>query len=109
MDQEKLNKIVGIVAKQLELDNEISIKFISEALHAIKTFDSKHTEKGLAKLDKFGAMGVIIKMDEKYEILTSHYDPKTEEKLDEPKLLKLWEDIAVYSLMGRIIEKGEWK
>ncbi len=108
MDQEKLSKIVGIVAKQLELDNDISTEFISEALHAIKTFDSKHSEKGLAKLDKFGGLGVMVHMDDKYESLADHYNPKSETALDEPKLLKLWEDVAVYSLMGRIIEKGNW-
>jgi polyhydroxyalkanoate synthesis regulator phasin len=109
MDQEKFEKVIDLIAKQLELENEISKKFVSEALYAIKTFDGKHTEKGLAKLDKFGALGVIIKMDEKYETLAEYYDPKNEEKVDEPKLLKLWEDVAVYSLMGKIIEKGEWK
>ena len=109
MDQEKLAKIIDIVGKQLELNNEISKKFVEEALYAIKTFDSKHTEKGLAKLDKFGGLGVIVKMDEKYEELAAHYDPNGSDKLEETKLLKLWEDVAVYSLMGRIIAKGEWK
>lgn len=108
MDQEKLTKIIDVVAKQLELGNEISKKFVEEALHAIKTFDEKHTEKGLAKLDKFGALGVIVKMDEKYETLADYYDPKTDSEVDEGKLLKLWQDVAVYSLMGRIIEKGNW-
>lgn len=110
MEQDKLDKIVGIVAKQLELENDISSKFISEALHAIKTFDGKHTEKGLAKLDKFGAMGVVIKMDDKYQILVDQYDPKSDnETMTDEGLQKLWEDVAVYSLMGRIIEKGDWK
>lgn len=108
MDQEKLSKIIDVVAKQLELSNEISKKFVEEALHAIKTFDEKHSEKGLSKLDKFGALGVIVKMDEKYETLAANYDPKNDEKEEEAKLLKLWQDVAVYSLMGRIIEKGEW-
>lgn len=109
MDQEKLTKIVEVVSKQLELTNEISKKFVEEALHAIKTFDAKHTEKGLAKLDKFGGLGVIVKMDEKYEELAGLYDPENKDEKEEAKLLKLWEDVAVYSLMGRIIERGEWK
>jgi len=109
MDQEKLTKIVEVVSKQLELTNEISKKFVEEALHAIKTFDAKHTEKGLAKLDKFGGLGVIVKMDEKYEELSGFYNPENKEERDDAKLLKLWEDVAVYSLMGRIIEKGIWK
>lgn len=109
MDQDKLDKMVALVAKQLELENDISSKFIAEALHAIKTFDGKHTEKGLAKLDKFGAMGVVIKMDEKYSTLVDQYDPKSEnEDMTVEGLTKLWEDIAVYSLMGKIIEKGQW-
>jgi len=108
MDQDRLTKIVEVVSKQLELTNEISKKFVEEALHAIKTFDAKHTEKGLAKLDKFGGLGIIIKMDDKYEELTEFYNLENKER-DEAKLLKLWEDVAVYSLMGRIIERGEWK
>ena len=106
MDQEKVDKIVEVIAKQLELENGISKKFVAEALHAIKTFDAKHTEKGLAKLDKFGAMGIIIKMDDKYESLVDMYDGGD---IDEPKALKAWQDVAVYSLMGRIIQKDEWK
>lgn len=106
MDQEKVDKITEVIAKQLELENEISKKFVAEALHAVKTFDSKHTEKGLSKLDKFGAMGVIVRMDEKYESLVDMYDGG---EIDEPKALKAWQDVAVYSLMGRIIQKNEWK
>ena len=106
MEEDKLTKIVGIVAKQLELENEISSRFISEALHAIKTFDSKHTEKGLAKLDKFGAMGVIIKADEKYTELLDCIENLKDDEIE--KRLKLWEDIAVYSLMGKIVDSGEW-
>lgn len=106
MDQEKLIKITDVIAKQLELENEISKKFVIEALHAIKTFDGKHTEKGLAKLDKFGALGVIVKADEKYEELLTLVQESNEDA--ELQRLKLWEDIAVYALMGKIIDKKEW-
>jgi len=108
MDDEKVVKIADVIAKQLELKNDISKKFVEEALHAIKTFDTKHTEKGLSKLDKFGGMGIIVKMDDKYESLTAYYNPETPPQ-EKAVVLKLWEDVAVYSLMGRIIENGNWK
>ena len=107
MEQEKLDQLSEVVFKQLKLKNNVSKKFITSALGAIETFDSKHTEKGLSKLDKFGPMGVIIKMDEKYESLADQYNPKNAEKKQDNS--QLWEDVAVYSLMGKIIENGDWE
>jgi hypothetical protein len=48
-------------------------------------------------------------MDEKYSTLIDQYDPKSEnENMTKECLDKNWEDVAVYSLMGKIIENGDW-
>lgn len=107
MDQEKVDKIVDIISKQFELQNDVSRKFVEHALLAIQKFDEKKSEKSEEKF-KFGAIEVLMKMDPKYERLVIHYNPNGDTKLDEAELQKLWEDVAVYSLMGKIVDAGEW-
>ena len=107
MDQEKYEKLIELISKQLELSNEFSQKFIKEALDIIIRFDKKHSEKGMGAYNKFGPFGVLVKMDEKYSELLESYNSKTSFPKD--VLEKDWEDISVYALMGLLIEKGEWK
>ncbi|MFW6311975.1 MAG: hypothetical protein ACOC1K_07050 [Nanoarchaeota archaeon] len=107
MDQEKFEKVVDLIFKQMELTNEFTKKFLKETLQAIQRFDEKHSEKGMGKFDKYGAVAVAMSTDEIYELLSAHYAEGKE--LDKEKLIKLWQDLGIYSLMGSIIEKGEWK
>lgn len=103
MESEKMVKIGDLIAKQLELRNDFSKKFIIEALNAIQRFDEKHTEKGLGDFGEFGGMGVLIKMNDKFNTLKNSY--KAQEEIE----LKDWEDCAVYSLMGKLVESGNWE
>lgn len=106
MEQEKYEKLIELVAKQLELKNDFSRKFIKQAMDVIIRFDKKHTEKGLGQYSKFGPFGVIVRMDEKYHELAESYNSATSFPKD--ILEKDWEDIAVYALMGLMIERGLW-
>lgn len=107
MEEEKLNKLVEIISKQLNLESGMSLKFIRESLMSIKRFDEKHTEKGLAGYTDFGPVGVMVKMAEKYNLLKEHYVVSDEELSDE-KLEELWQDVSVYALMGKMVESGDW-
>lgn len=108
MDQEKIDKIVDIISKQFELQNDVSRKFVENALLAIQRFDAKKSEKANEKF-KFGAIQVLMNMDSKYDSLVSHYTPDDDVKLDKDELNKCWDDVAIYSLMGKIVESGEWE
>lgn len=108
MDQEKFEKIVDLVFKQMELNNDFTKKFLKETLVAIQRFDEKHSEKGMGKYDKYGAVAVAMNTDDIYEELSEYYG--NEKNSSNPEdVVKLWQDLGVYSLMGSIIEKGEWK
>ena len=109
MEQEKFDKLIELVGKQLEVNNDFSRKFIREALDSIVRFDIKHTEKGLGEFGKFGPFGVVVKMDEKYQELLENYKNGNSGKFPKEILEKDWEDLAIYALMGLLIEKGEWK
>jgi len=107
MEEEKLSKLVEIISKQLDLHSGMSLKFIRESLMSIKKFDDKHTEKGLAGYTDFGPVGVMVKMAEKYNLLKEHYIVSDEDLTDE-KVEELWQDVSVYSLMGKLVESGDW-
>lgn len=107
MEEEKLNKLVEIISKQLDLESGMSLKFIRESLMSIKKFDQKHTEKGLSGYTEFGPVGVMVKMSEKYNLLKEHYIVSDEE-LSDDKIEELWQDVSVYALMGRLVENGDW-
>ena len=107
MEQEKFDKVIDLIFKQMELTNDFTKKFLKETLQAIQRFDEKHSEKGMGKFDKYGAVAVAMSTDDIYEQLSSHYAEGKE--IDEEKVIKFWQDLGIYSLMGSIIEKGEWK
>ena len=108
MDQEKLDKIGEVIFKQMGLKEDMSLKFISAALEAIKTFDENHTEKGLEPYTEYGPVGVMIEFDKKRNKLRSHYHPQTDEKYDSETIEKAWKDAAVYAMMGLLVENGDW-
>jgi hypothetical protein len=108
MDQDKLDQIGEVIFKQLGLKEEMSLKFISTALQAIKTFDENHTEKGLEPYTEYGPIGVMIEFDKKRNKLRNHYHPLSEEKYDSEVIEKTWKDAAVYALMGLLVETGDW-
>jgi hypothetical protein len=110
MDQEKMQKIADLISKQLELKNDFSKKFILETLTAVQRFDSKHTEKGLGEYGEFGGLGVLIEMSKKYNFLKNYYKtPQKDLPEVEEEMLKAWEDISVFALMGKLVEQKEWK
>ena len=105
MEQEKFDKVVELIAKQLELKNDFSKKFVSEALQAIVRFDEKHTEKGLGEIAEWGSIGVAQKTEKKFADVKNWYTKglKTEEGIDVE-----WQDLAVYALMGKLVENDLW-
>ena len=105
MEQEKFEKVVDLIFKQMELTNDFTKKFLKETLQAIQRFDEKHSEKGMGKFDKYGGVAVAMSTDDIYEQLSAHYADGKE--LND--VVKLWQDMGIYSLMGSIIEKDEWK
>lgn len=107
LDPEKFDKLVEVIVKQLDLKNGFSKKFVGETLAAIQRFDEKHTEKGLGDYGEFGGIGVAMKMSEKFNAIKRHY--KSEHSLTPQDVQKTWEDCGVYSLMGVLVEKNEWK
>lgn len=107
MDQEKFDKVIDLIFKQMELNNDFTKKFLKETISAIQRFDLKHSEKGMGKFDKYGAVAVAMSTDDIYEQLSAHYADGKE--LEKEQLIKLWQDMGIYSLMGSIIEKDEWK
>lgn len=108
MEVEKFNKLSEVIFQQLGLKEEMSKKFIKAALDSIKIFDENHTEKGLEPYTEYGPIGVMIEFDKKRNKLRDHYLPDCETQLSSEELEKLWQDSAVYSLMGLLVENGEW-
>lgn len=107
MEQEKFEKVVELIFKQMDLTNDFTKKFLKESLQAIQRFDEKHTEKGMGKFDKYGAVAVAMSTDDIYEELSTYYTNSKNGSPDD--VVKLWQDLGIYSLIGSIIEKGEWK
>ena len=107
MEEEKLEKLVEIISKQLGLNSGMSLKFIKESLMSVKRFDEKHTEKGLSGYAEFGPIGVMVKMAEKYNLLKENYTVSDSE-LNGDTVEELWQDVSVYALMGKMVENGEW-
>lgn len=108
MEQEKFDKIVDLIFKQMELTNEFTKKFLRETLQTIQRFDDKHSEKGMGKFDKYGAIAVAMNTDDIYEQISDYY-ANEKNTINPEDVVKLWQDLGIYSLMGSIIEKGEWK
>ena len=50
-----------------------------------------------------------VKIDEKYQELLENYKNGNQSQFPKEILEKDWEDMAVYALMGKLIEEGEWK
>lgn len=85
----------------------MGVKFLEEALELALLLDKKNADYSSANISKFGLQGIVVRLNDKIERLTNLIKKNGEGNFEsiEDTLI----DIAGYSLIGKIVSKGEWK
>ena len=104
----KLPSLESDIYEGLGCTEALTLPFIRIVLEDIQLFDKKQHDRGPGNIQRFGEKGIIIRMADKYEkIYTSGWEGR-ELKGSEP-VEQEYADMSVYSVIARLVRKGEWK
>ena len=75
-------------------------------------FDKKQRDYGTSNINKFGVLGILVRVSDKVERLINLNKKSEQSKIakieaNEP-ILDSWADITVYGAIARVVNKGEW-
>lgn len=100
------NKMVEVIFKELDCQEEQTKIIIELILEDIKLFDKKQHDYGPGNISKFGVQGVLVRINDKLERLINLYkkdrDPENESIED------TWQDLSVYGVIARAVLKDKW-
>ena len=102
------DELASSIWETLGCTETLSLPFIRQVLDDITLFDLKQHDRGPGNIQRFGEKGIIIRMADKYEkIYTSGWEERT--LVGSEPVEQEYADMAVYSVIARLVRKGEWK
>ena len=104
--------LVERVRKSLGCTEPQTKKVIAQFIEDIELFDKKQRDYGTKNIDKFGVLGVLVRVSDKIERLINLQEQSKKTKIgkieaNEP-MMDSWADITVYGAIARIVSKGTW-
>lgn len=104
--------LVERVWKSLGCTEPQTKKVIAQFIEDIELFDKKQRDYGTKNIDKFGVLGVLVRVSDKIERLINLQEQSKKTKIgkieaNEP-MMDSWADITVYGAIARIVSKGTW-
>ena len=104
--------LVDHIWESLDCTEQQTRKVIAQFIEDIELFDKKQRDYGTKNIDKFGVLGVLVRVSDKIERLINLQKQSKKTKIgkiesNEP-MMDSWADITVYGAIARIVSKGTW-
>lgn len=101
------DELVDLIFNDLRLKNPVSREFIQVAIQNIELFDRKQSDYGPRNISGFGTLGVIVRMNDKFERLKNLYGKKRRRPVNE-SIRDTFRDISNYANIALLFESGKW-
>lgn len=104
--------LVERIWKSLDCTEVQTKKIIAQFMEDIELFDKKQKDYGTKNIDKFGVLGVLVRVSDKVERLINLHKISEKTKIgkieaNEP-VFDSWTDITIYGAIARVVSKGKW-
>jgi hypothetical protein len=107
------DRIVELIAEELECKHEISKWFITTLLEAVKRFDKKQDIFTTENIADTGEIGLHTRISDRIAEIKKYLSVSEEKReelmLTDEKITKDFLDIGIYGFIGYIYRKGNWK
>ena len=100
------NRLVEVLFKELECQEEQTKIIIELILEDIKLFDKKQHDYGPNNISKFGVQGVLVRTNDKLERLINLY--KNDRNPENESIDDTWQDLSIYGVIARAVIKDQW-
>jgi hypothetical protein len=94
------------LAQRLGLKTNVAVSGLEIALSQIVVLDKKQQDYGPHNISKFGLVGLLVRINDKFErlcnLIQNKLDPENE-PLEDSFL-----DLSNYAVIGRLIRQGKW-
>lgn len=107
IDPDTIASITDQLWLKLELRSELSKEFISNALQNVRLFDRKQQDYGPRNISGYGTIGVVVRMNDKFERLKTLLGKKRRKPQNE-SILDSLRDISNYANIAIMVEEGTW-
>ena len=101
--EEVLEKMAG----DLDIQTELGKKCFHALCEAAILLDKKNRDYGPGNISAFGEKGVIVRLNDKIERLTTLV--WNDRSPEHEKVSDTWLDVTNYGIIGLLCHRGEWK
>lgn len=102
-----LDSLLKRMELALGLQTEAGRVALGYALKQVLIIDKKQLDYGPGNISKFGAQGVIVRMNDKMERLIN-LGGKKRRKAQNESIKDSFQDISNYGIIGQMCEDGTW-
>ncbi len=95
------------VAESLGLKTSAAVDFLNVAMQNTLLFDKKQLDYGPRNMSSFGAFGVIVRANDKFERLKNIFTNRRSVALNET-IDDTFRDISIYCIIATMLESGLW-
>jgi hypothetical protein len=96
------------VVAMLGLKTAVATNFLKLALENVVLFDNKQQDYGPRNMSAFGTFGVVVRMNDEFEMLKTLFGKKRRRRAINEAVLKAFRDISNLALIAYMIETKQW-
>ena len=108
-NMDSLFALAASVARDGGLDVPSNQSLIACALYNLTIMDKKNRDYGSNNVSEYGAMGVLVRMRDKYHRAVRLQESGGASAVMDESLFDTWGDMSNYSRIGQAIALGLWK
>lgn len=105
--EKQISELVPLICERLELTTVAAKEFVRLSLKDSKLFDNKQHDYGSHNISDFGFVGVIIRMNDKFQRI-KHLAKGNKKVRVKEKLTDNLTDISNYAKIARMLDDGKW-
>ena len=95
------------LANRLGIKTTAGREALKVALDNVVLLDKKHQDYGPRNIEKHGLIGIIVRMDDKFERLAKIFKRKRRRAVNE-SIRDTFRDICNYAIIALLVDSGKW-
>jgi hypothetical protein len=95
------------LCNKLGLKTAAGREALKVALANVQILDRKHQDYGPSNINKHGLVGIVVRMDDKFERLATIFKRKRRRAVNE-SIRDTFRDISNYAIIALLVDSGKW-